>query len=72
MDEEPKNPEEPQVEDEERREYTKVRRPFSKLTTELDPEDLAQKGVQKMILGEVARGRIPIFPVSIGILFVNA
>lgn len=35
--------------------YPKSRRPFSKLTTELEPKDLTQEGVQKMILGEIAR-----------------
>lgn len=55
MSEEPINPEEPYGGEEERPEYTKVKRPFSKLTTELEPEDLAEKGVQKMILAEVAR-----------------
>lgn len=40
MNEEPINPEEPQGGEEEPREYTKVKRPFSKLTTELEPDDL--------------------------------
>ena len=55
MSEEPVNAEEPKGSAGELQEYTKFLRPFSKLAVELKPEDLAQKGVQKLILAEVAR-----------------
>ena len=55
MNEEPLNDEEPRGSDGSQQVYPKVRRPFSKLAIELETDDLAQKGVQKMILAEIAR-----------------
>ena len=55
MNEEPKNLEEPNDDVGERRDYPKLRRPYSKLAFDLDPSDLNQEGVQKMLLSEVSR-----------------
>ena len=55
MSEDPKNPEEPIPSGPEQKDYAKVRRPYSKIATELEPGDLAQAGVQKLILAEIAR-----------------
>lgn len=35
--------------------YVKQRRPYSRIATELEPEELSQKGVQKMVIAEIAR-----------------
>lgn len=55
MSEEPKRPEDASPAPAERTEYAKTRRPFSKLAVELDPDDLSQKGTQKLILSEISR-----------------
>lgn len=54
MNEEPKEPEEA-IPSSTRQEYPKVQRPYSNLPFNLKPEDLAQEGVQKMLLGEISR-----------------
>jgi len=50
-----KGPEEPLGSAEGRREYPKARGSLSKLPFELEPEELAQPGVQKMLVGEISR-----------------
>lgn len=55
MNEEPKNPEEAKSPPDERQDYAKPQRPYSNLPFNLKPEDLAQEGVQKMLLGEISR-----------------
>jgi len=55
MNEEPGNPEEAKSSPDERQDYAKPQRPYSHLPFNLKPEELAQEGVQKMLLGEISR-----------------
>jgi len=55
MNEDPKSSEEAKGPLGEQQEYTKPQRPYTNLPFDLKPDELSQKGVQKMLLGEISR-----------------